>query len=269
MKSSLFHGYQDIFNNQSNFQFAFTIFSLLLLFGIVLLSQLQYFPVSFGHVTNQFGNITVETGWSIEPPLVDEMNNIIINVNRQDEQANDTSQSTLIPVRNALSQMNVEVKHGGITKQLNFVPSVETSGGYEASIIPSRIGSYSIILNGTIAGQIINAEIPIENAEGKESLIFPQSQDGASSVNSAQDNADAAIIGSNLRTILSGLENNIRTNADNMSTFINNTQRLQDSVNGQVDYLNSLYLVSVSSIGISVGAIMISAFALKRKSSRL
>jgi hypothetical protein len=225
-------------------------------------------PVTFGHTTRQFGNITIDAGWSVEPPLVDEMNNIIIIVNRQNEQANDTSQSTLTPVRNALSQTDVMIKYGGITKQLNFVPSVETTGGYEASIIPSRIGSYSVVLNGTIADQIINAEIAIEDVEGKQSLIFPPIDDSTSSGASAQGNAESVSIGSNIRSILSGLESNIRTNSENMSGLMNNTIRLQESLNEQITYLNSLYMVSVSSIGLSIGAIIISGFALKRKSSK-
>ncbi|CAN5873826.1 hypothetical protein BH23THE1_BH23THE1_28120 [soil metagenome] len=265
MTSNSSHGHRDIFRNQTNFRLVFLVFSLLLLFGIVSLSYSQSLPVTFGHTTRQFGNITVEAGWSIEPPLVDEMNNVLIIVSRHDEQANDTSESTLIPVRNALSQMNVMVKYGGITKQLNFVPSVETAGAYESSIIPSRIGSYNVVLNGTIADQIIDAEIPIEDIEGKQSLIFPPAGDSASDVGSTQGSAESAIIGSNFRAILSGLENNIRTNADNMNALINNTQRLQESLNEQITYLNSLYMVSVSSIGISLGAIIISAFVLKRK----
>lgn len=265
LTSNSSHGHRDIFRNQTNFRLVFLVFSLLLLFGIVSLSYSQSLPVTFGHTTRQFGNITVEAGWSIEPPLVDEMNNVLIIVSRHDEQANDTSESTLIPVRNALSQMNVMVKYGGITKQLNFVPSVETAGAYESSIIPSRIGSYNVVLNGTIADQIIDAEIPIEDIEGKQSLIFPPAGDSASDVGSTQGSAESAIIGSNFRAILSGLENNIRTNADNMNALINNTQRLQESLNEQITYLNSLYMVSVSSIGISLGAIIISAFVLKRK----
>lgn len=265
LTSNSSHCHRDIFRNQTNFRLVFLVFSLLLLFGIVSLSYSQSLPVTFGHTTRQFGNITVEAGWSIEPPLVDEMNNVLIIVSRHDEQANDTSESTLIPVRNALSQMNVMVKYGGITKQLNFVPSVETAGAYESSIIPSRIGSYNVVLNGTIADQIIDAEIPIEDIEGKQSLIFPPAGDSASGVGSTQGSAESAIIGSNFRAILSGLENNIRTNADNMNALINNTQRLQESLNEQITYLNSLYMVSVSSIGISLGAIIISAFVLKRK----
>ncbi|MDN5845666.1 MAG: hypothetical protein L0H53_05260 [Candidatus Nitrosocosmicus sp.] len=260
------HGYLDIFGNQTNFHLIFLIFSLLLLFGIVLLYFLQSLPIAFGHTTKQFGNLTVEAGWLIEPPLVDEINSIIILVHRQNDQSNDTSENVLAPVRNALSQINVVVKYGGITKQLNFVPSVETAGGYVSSIIPSRIGSYDVLLNGTISGQNINAEIPIEDIEGKQNLIFPPAEDSVSGVESGpQDSANSAIIGSNLRAILSGLENNIRTNADVMNSLINSTQRLQESLNEQIIYLNSLYMVSVSSIGIGIGAIIISAFALKRK----
>lgn len=261
------YGYlANFISNHLNSRLIFLTFSFLFLSGIVSLCYLQPLPATFGHTTTQFENIIIETGWSTEPPLVDEMNNIIIVVNRQNEQANNTSQNSLIPVRNALSQMDVMIKYGGITKQLNFVPSLETSGGYEASIIPSRIGSYSIILNGTIADQTINAEIDIEDTEGKQSLIFPPIEDStAGGGANAQDGAEPSIIGSDIRSILSGLENNIRTNVENTSAIMNNTIRLQESLNEQITYLNSLYMISVSSIGISIGAILISGFILKKR----
>jgi len=265
------HGCRANFGNQLNSRLVYLTFSFLFvfLFSIVALCYLQPLPTTFGHTTRQFENITIETGWSMEPPLVGEMNSIIIIVKKQNEQANDTSQSSLVPVRNALSQMDAMIKHGGITKQLNFIPSLETSGGYEASIIPSRIGSYSIIFNGTIADQTINTEIDIEDIEGKQSLIFPPIEDSIDSggSNIPQSTAESAIIGSNIRSILSGLENNIRTNSENISAIMNNTIRLQESLNEQITYLNSLYMISISSIGISIGAIIISGFVLKRKNS--
>jgi hypothetical protein len=51
----------------------------------------------------------VEVGWSNEPPLVGELNNVIVQVNQTSSGKN--SQQT--PVINALASMNILVKYGG------------------------------------------------------------------------------------------------------------------------------------------------------------
>ena len=82
----------------------------------------------YAHISKTFGNFTVEVGWSNEPSLVGEINNAIVQVNKGTE-----SNST--PVRNALSEMYVLVKYGGVTKTLDFKPSEQSAGIYQAEMI--------------------------------------------------------------------------------------------------------------------------------------
>ncbi|MDR4489780.1 MAG: hypothetical protein R2685_02610 [Candidatus Nitrosocosmicus sp.] len=262
----------NLFKNTLYSKYFLSAIFLLSIFSIVYLFNILYLPVAVAHTTQQFGNITLEVGWLDEPPLVDDLNSIVVIVNKQGTPTNSSSESSLIPVRNALSQMNIMIKYGGITKQLNFVPSIETAGGYESNVIPTRIGSYSLVLNGTIQNQNISAEIPVEDIEGKQRLTFPTVEDSASASasggqNGVQSNSGSgdAIIGSDLRAILSGLDSNIRTNADNMSLLLNNSLQLQKSIDTQSGYLDTLYMVGITSIGISIGAILISAFALRKR----
>ena len=91
------------------------------------------FQKALAHVSNEYGNITVQAGWDQEPPLIDEINNIVIGVTR------DNGNGSSMPVRNALADMNIMVKYGGMTKALDFVPSQEQEGWYEAKILPTRI----------------------------------------------------------------------------------------------------------------------------------
>jgi hypothetical protein len=65
----------------------------------------------FAHVSNEYGNVTLETGWDQEPPFVDEINYIVVGVTRESE--NEEGSST--PVRNALADMDIVVKYGGVT----------------------------------------------------------------------------------------------------------------------------------------------------------
>jgi len=101
------------------------------------------------HITKKFGNIQIQVGWSDEPPLTGLLNNVIIGVNQ-------TNGKIQTPIINALANMNLLVKYGGVTKSLDFLPSPAIDGLYLGKMIPSRVGSYSVVLNGTIQGQKIS-----------------------------------------------------------------------------------------------------------------
>ena len=82
------------------------------------------FQTALAHISNKYGNITVQAGWDQEPPLVDEINDIVVGVTRESDLVNGSA----IPVRNALADMSIIVKYGGVTKSLDFVPSEEEAG---------------------------------------------------------------------------------------------------------------------------------------------
>jgi hypothetical protein len=144
--------------------------------------------IAYAHITKKFGNIQVEVGWSNEPPLVGELNNVIVQVNQTGDKNSQT------PVINALASMDIVVKYGGVTKPLDFVPSEETEGLYNGQMIPTRVGSYSLVLNGTIQDQkIINAEIPLDLVESKQKLNFPDSGNSAGGTDTTTASTAASI----------------------------------------------------------------------------
>jgi hypothetical protein len=156
--------------------------------------------IAYAHTTKKFGNILLEIGWSNEPPLVGELNNAIIQVNQT------SGKNTQTPVINALANMDIEVKYGGVTKPLDFVPSEQTEGLYNGQLIPTRVGSYSLVLNGTIQNQkIINAEIPLDLVESKQKLNFPDS--GSSGGGGGITDTSAATTST---TVRAASNNNIR-----------------------------------------------------------
>ncbi|MGA7369075.1 MAG: hypothetical protein WBX01_08095 [Nitrososphaeraceae archaeon] len=59
----------------------------------------------YAHISKGYGNITVEYGWSKELPLQNEINNIIIGV------AEDSEENS-VPIRNALTDMNIQTNMG-------------------------------------------------------------------------------------------------------------------------------------------------------------
>src|SRR5919198_2108084 len=177
---------------------AFLPLTLLILIALLTLS-FSNSKIAYAHITKKFGNLLIEVGWSNEPSLVGELNNVIVQVNQT------SSKSSQTPVINALGNMDIEVKYGGVTKPLDFAPSEQTEGLYNGQMIPTRVGSYSIVLNGTIQNQkIINAEIPLDLVESKQKLNFPDSGAfaGGTDTTTATGTAANNNIGSQLQGIV-------------------------------------------------------------------
>ena len=230
----------------------------------------NYSIPAYAHITKQFGNISLEVGWTEEPSLVGQLNSALIVVEKTVTGGNST------PVSNALSQLDIKEKYGGITKPIDFVPSEQTEGGYEAKIIPTRIGSYSLLMNGSIQNQnITNVEIPLDEVEGTQMFSFPDREISSSGSSSGSDS------GSN-QTTTGGNNNNIGTQVEQiLSQFSNEI----DSIKGSIDKLNSNYaniqnsiqniknssdisfMIAMAGIGAGISGLIISLIVLSRRSS--
>jgi hypothetical protein len=243
------------FNTKMNFIIIPLIAAMLLLITVFVSSTSV--PV-YAHISKTLGNFTVEVGWSNEPPLVGEINNAIVQVNKGTE-----SNST--PVRNALAEMYILVKYGGVTKTLDFKPSEESAGLYQAEMIPTRLGSYSLLLNGTLQGQnIINAEIPLDDVESKQKLSFPDSGNLGEGTNT---NTPASSIGAEVERILSQLTNDIDVTKGDMDILAKNNADMQKSVQDVKKTADRSYMIGITGMGVGVAGIIIAAVAFSRKSS--
>jgi hypothetical protein len=213
----------------------------------------------YAHISKTFGNFTVEVGWSNEPSLVGEINNAIVQVNKGTE-----SNST--PVRNALAEMYILVKYGGVTKTLDFKPSEQSAGLYQAEMIPTRLGSYSLVLNGTLQGQsIVNAEIPLDDVEGKQKLSFPDS--GNPGEGTTNTNTPATSIGAEVERILSQLTNDIDVTKGDIDTLAKNDANIQKSFQDVKKTADRSYMIGITGMGVGVAGIVIAAVAFSRKST--
>ena len=162
--------------------------------------------------------------------------------------------------------MDVAVKYGGVTKPLDFVPSEDTEGLYNGQMIPTRPGTYSLVLNGTIQNQKINAEIPLDLVESTQKLNFPDSG-GASSGGIGVSNTTGTSnnIGPQLQGIVSQLANDIdstKANIDTLTKTSANTQKTIQDLKGTND---RLYMIGLGGVGAGVAGIIIAATALSRR----
>jgi len=143
-------------------------------------------------------------------------------------------------------------KYGGVTKPLDFVPSEQTEGLYNGQMIPTRVGSYSIVLNGTIQDQKISAEISLDLVESKQKLNFPDSGSstgtgGGGGVDDTSAVASSGAASNNIGPQLQGI----------VSQLANGIDSTKDS--------DRLYMIGMSGVGAGVAGIVIAAVALSRK----
>jgi hypothetical protein len=151
----------------------------ILVIGTILLSLVivTIIPqITFAHISKTFGNTTIEAGWLSEPPLASDMNSIVIQVSKG-------TSGEQTPVANALANLTLSAKYGTITKQLDFQPSPTTDGGYEAKILPTRVGPFSVVLQGDVKGQKVDSEFKIEDVESKSIFSFPDSSIDSTNTN--------------------------------------------------------------------------------------
>jgi len=99
-------------------------------FIIALILALAVIGIASAHTTVHNGPYNVEIGWLDEPPIVGQMNGIIMNLSTNDAAATMVTTST--------SGLTMTVSYGGQSKVLTLQPLAEdTPGQYVAPMLPT------------------------------------------------------------------------------------------------------------------------------------
>ncbi len=217
-------------------------FILIILFSVGFSMQWVY-----GHTEINVGNYTIEGGWSIEPPLINNLNEIVISVLVNDS-----------PVRNAMKDLSISINYGGINKKLNFIPSEESAGLYLADIIPSKLGTYSLNLKGAIGTQSINNDIQIEEVEDVKKLTFPISEDSSSLEN----------IGKQITPIMKDFASQIDETKQEINSTKELIKKMNDDDNSTKSEIERTNLLSYIATALSISALILIASRGKIKIKR-
>jgi hypothetical protein len=242
---------------------AFPALIICFLIVLVVLSPNVLINLASAHITKKFGSIQMQVGWSDEPPLTGVLNSVIVDVNQ-------TSGKTQTPIINALGNMNILVKYGGVTKSLDFLPSPTTDGVYLGKMIPSRVGSYYVVLNGTIQGQKISSQLPLDLVDSSQKLAFPDTATGFGTDaivtgGSASTSTNTNNIGPQLQGIISQLANQIDSVKSVIGSVAKSNADTLKSVQDVKSAADRSYLIGMVGIGAGIAGIVIASLALSRK----
>jgi hypothetical protein len=215
--------------------------------GIFLLSSVTFAIIpqtSFAHISKTFGNTTIEVGWLSEPPLAGDLNSITLQVNKE-------ASGEQTPVANALANLTLSVKSGTITKVLDFQPSPTTDGGYEGMVLPTRVGPYSLVVQGDVKGQKVDGDFKIEDVESKSIFSFPDSSIDTASTNNINQQVQDGI---------SKLSNDIQKGRDDLNISQNKVLDVEQSVEKLQANSGISYLVLLTTLGISIAGIVMAGY---------
>lgn len=219
----------------------------LFLAAILLLSSLAFnMTRTLAHVEVVMGDISIEGGWVNEPPLVNQLNSVILTIRQV---------SNGQPVNNALAQLDITLQKGTETRPLEFQPT-EEAGVYTATVLPTQTGQYAIVMRGMIVAQAIDGQIQIEDVEDTARFSFPPS------TNTGGNQIPRGLV-EQLQVVIDGLTAEVEE-ANNAAQAANNsTQDIRDSIDElrvSVDraYLFSLIGVGMGGAGIAIGVVVLS-----------
>jgi outer membrane murein-binding lipoprotein Lpp len=203
------------------------------------------FPRALAHEEIEQGDVRIVGGWTNEPPYVNQINGIELNITRI---------SNGQPINNALAQVDVSMRKGGETKPLEFQPT-EEAGLYVAEILPTQTGQYAIAFQGTIAGAAFNGQLEIEDVGNTRLLEFPPA--------SGSGGVSGEVL-EQLQTVITDLTAQVDQATTASEEAQQAAQAATESAAEQKVAADRAYLFGMVGVGVGVAGIIIGVVALTR-----
>ena len=111
------------------------------------------------------GDYAFVLGWLEEPPAVGLKNAALVQLSAAADNQ---------PVTGAEATLTAQIAYGGKTRDLLLRPLEGKPGTYVGDFIPTRRGTYTLRLGGTVVSQPIDVSGEIEEVGSSDSLAFPE-----------------------------------------------------------------------------------------------
>lgn len=207
---------------------------------LVLITAFNFAP-ALAHTTVEQGDVRIEAGWGTEPPLVGQLNTVVLEVTRISSEE---------PITNALAQADISITKGATNKPLDFRPQ-EEPGVYAVNILPTQTGQISLAIKGTIGGQAFDQTVEIEAIEDTTLVEFPPASGGGIS--------DEAI--RQLQTVITDLTQQV----DEANIAAQEAKDAAQAATELKNTVDSAYLFGMIGIGVGVAGIAIGVAAMRSK----
>ncbi len=215
---------------------------IILLIGIITIIVVGNSSDAYAHLTLNVRDIEVEVGWLNEPPLVGIMNGITLEFTRNAK-----------PFIIEPSELSVSVKYGGVSRALELQPLGD--GKYVSPIIPTRTGSYVVVLKGSVGGYPVNAEVPIEDVEDKSGISFPD----------ATESTDVQRLIPTLQSSLIQLQNK----ADKAAKEAEEAKRALEEIKSTIESINNdaerAYNFGIMGLSVGIAGVAIGIAVMTRR----
>ena len=201
------------------------------------------------HEEMVIGGIRIEAGWVEEPPLVDQLNGIIVII---------TNMSNGQPINNALAQLEINLQKGAENRPLEFQPT-EEAGAYTATILPTQTGQYAIAMRGMVTGEPIEGQIEVEDVEDTARFNFPPI------ATTSNGNQLPEGVVEQLQVVITDLTSQVEEANLAAQEANNATQGIMGSVEELRVSTDRAYLFSLIGVGVGAAGIAIGVVALSRR----
>ena len=225
----------------------------LFLAATLLLSFLAFNTNSaVAHEEVVIGNISIVGGWLDEPPLVNQLNDIVMII---------TNASNGEPINNAIAQLEVTLQKGTESRPLEFQPA-EEAGTYTATILPTQTGQYAVVMRGTMAGQAIDGQMQIEDVEDTARFNFPPATTAGGG---GGGNQIPQGLVEQLQVVIADLTAQVEEANIEAQNANNATRGIIESIEDLRVSADRAYLFSLIGVGAGVAGIAIGAIAMSRR----
>ena len=161
---------------------------LVIALGLVATLPLAVRPAS-AHQQVTVGEYELTVGWKVEPAVAGYVNGLDLGIQHH------FSNGTTVWVVGVAGNLTAVLTTGPKNVSKALEPQADRDGWYTFDVIPTRVGTYTVRLQGTLGTTPVDVTIHLDDVSPASDFAFPVADPPASDLQSRLDAANAAIAG--------------------------------------------------------------------------